>query len=95
MKAASFNTPSRDRAAMSTPLTPWGYADETREIAPGNVFYSTPSHGGYRLSVDRLASVSASDRAYAAKRLNGWGDSWYEEDCAAAIVVVTFPQTRA
>ena len=56
------------------------------------MFYSTPSHGGYHLSPDRLASVASSHRAYAAKWSHGWGDAWYEEDCAAAIVVVTFPQ---
>jgi hypothetical protein len=69
-------------------ITPWGFADAAEEIAPGIVCYSTPSHGGYHLSPDRLASV----RAYASKRSHGWGDAWYEEDCAAAIVVITFPQ---
>jgi hypothetical protein len=76
----------------SAPDTPWGFADAAEEIAPGIVFYSTPSHGGYHLSLDRLASVATSHRAYAAKWSKGWGEAWYEEDCAAAIVVVTFPQ---
>lgn len=87
MKATKYSSDCR-----AAPCTPWGFADASEEIAPGIVFYSTASHGGYLLSPDRLASVAPSHRAYAAKWSNGWGDTWYEEDCAAAIVVVTFLQ---
>jgi hypothetical protein len=62
--------------------TPWGTADQSKKIARGIVFYSTPSHGGYHLSKTLNAQVHP-----ALRREKGW----YEEDCEYAIVHFTFP----
>lgn len=63
--------------------TPWGPAQNAREFAPGIVFYSTASHGGFKLSPDRLAAMPALFRE---------PEGWYEEDCEAAKVMVSFPE---
>jgi hypothetical protein len=62
--------------------TPWGKADYVKEVAPGIWQVSTPGHGGYKLDRARNA------RVHAAWRQPG---GWYEEDCAWAIVELTFP----
>lgn len=73
--------------------TPWDFADHKDEIAPGIVFYSTPGHGGFWLSDERMAQVAPELReATFVGRQPGWERGrWYEEDCDAAIVIVTFP----
>ena len=55
--------------------TPWGRADATEVLAPGIEFAGTPSHGGVKLSDERLAAMPADQRTR---------DGWYEEDCEAA-----------
>ena len=68
--------------------TPWGPPQTTREIAPGICFYSTASHGGYHLSLDRFATFRQFFPDYKL-----WaGDPWFEEDCDAALVTITFAQ---
>jgi hypothetical protein len=62
--------------------TPWGKAQTAEVHAEGIVFYSTASHGGFKLDRDRNASV------HPAWRNHG---GWYEEDCEAAKIIVTFP----
>jgi len=66
--------------------TPWGSAQQVEQQAPGIVFVSTASHGGYKLSPERQRAVPA-----ALRRPNGW----YEEDCEAYIVHRTFPDVFA
>lgn len=65
--------------------TPWGRAWESdrTEVAPGIDLFSTESHGGYRLSDERLKKVHP-----------GWGHEgrWFEEDIEWVIVVLTFPE---
>jgi len=73
-------------------LTPWGKATHTTEYDEGIVFYSTPGHGGFYLSEERNREVDPRYREFAAKWSKGWGDQWYEEDCAALAVVITFPE---
>jgi len=71
-----------------THTTPWGYADHVREIAPGIIEYSTPSHGGIYLSAELLEAMPSKFRSF-----TPWaGDGWYEEDCDWAIAVVSFPE---
>jgi len=48
----------------------------------GIVFYSTPSHGGFKLDEVRNALVPEALRN---------ADGWYEEDCEWAKVAVSFP----
>jgi hypothetical protein len=68
--------------------TPWGHPDTVTEIAPGIVFYSTSSHGGYWLSDTRVAAMPKPLHDYQPFA----GSNWYEEDCDWAIVALTFPQ---
>jgi len=62
--------------------TPWGAADYENVYAEGVVFYGAPSHGGFKLDVERNAKVHPLLR-----ECNGW----YEEDCAWSKVAFTFP----
>lgn len=66
--------------------TPWGPPDTRHEVAPGICFYSTPSHGGYHLSADRFNTFR---QLFPDFRLFA-GDPWFEEDCDAALVILTF-----
>ena len=71
--------------------SPWGTIQTVETIATGIRFVSTAGHGGFWLSPERVAQVRPEWRKYAARWSNGWGDHWYEEDCAAYAVVATFP----
>jgi len=66
--------------------TPWGAADYAREYAEGITFFGTPSHGGFKLSAERLAQM------HPALRERG---GWFEEDCAWAKVAFAFPECFA
>ena len=70
--------------------TPWGKADSQTRIASGITFYSTPSHGGIKLSPGRVEQMPTALRG-----LSGYPDNWYEEDVAYAAVVDTGPQEFA
>ena len=63
--------------------TPWGVADYAREYAAGIVFYGTPSHGGFKLSAERLVRMHPALRET---------DGWFEEDCDWAKVAFAFPE---
>lgn len=56
--------------------TPWGKSDWQRKIAVGINWYSTPSHGGVKLSVGKNKLIPEYMRNK---------DGWYEEDCDWAI----------
>jgi len=62
--------------------TPWGKPDDSEEYEPGITWYSTPSHGGFKL--DRAHNAQVPDYM---RRAGGW----YEEDCDWAIVATVFP----
>ncbi len=69
--------------------SPWGKAETTHDVAPGIIFISTASHGGYWLSDDRLAAIPNNWRL---ARIHPSSDSpWFEEDCDWALVALTFP----
>lgn len=63
--------------------TPWGEAHTTDVHAEGIAFHSTASHGGFKL--DSACNVLVHPL---------WRNDagFYEEDCEAAIVIVTFPE---
>lgn len=68
--------------------TPWGPSQTSREVAPGICFYSTARHGGYHLSLDRFDIFRQCFPDYKL-----WaGDQWFEEDCDAALVTITFAE---
>lgn len=62
--------------------TPWGSAQHAEQIAPGITAVSTAGHGGIKLSPERNAAVAVPWRTRS---------GWYEEDCEASIVAMTFP----
>lgn len=64
-------------------VTPWGKADSKIKVTRGINFYSTPGHGGYKVSKKLNASMPAPLRN---------SDGWYEEDCEWCKVVLAFPQ---
>jgi Domain of unknown function (DUF7007) len=57
----------------------WGKPDEQREIAPGVVWISTPSHGGIVLSDECNATMPDYMRR---------ADAIYEEDCNWCLPVI-------
>ena len=69
--------------------SPWGRIDWQKEIAPGIISVSTPSHGGYWLSPDRIdampANLKKTDSRYCPV-------NWYEEDCEWSRVALAFPE---
>lgn len=67
--------------------TPWGKADNSEILERGLVFYSTPSHGGYRVSLKAAKRIPL---PYRAKALCYGGGLWFEEDCAWALIAESF-----
>lgn len=65
--------------------TPWGPSQSQREHAPGIVFYSTASHGGYKLSPERWAEFAS------IPHFAHWSQ-WLEEDCDACLVYLRWPE---
>ena len=63
--------------------TPWGQPDTKRAYADGIAFYSTPGHGGFKVSGELNRKIPDYMR-----RAGGW----YEEDCEWSIVVASFPE---
>jgi hypothetical protein len=76
----------KGNTSMLPAFTPWGAPQTTDEVAPGICFYSTASHGGYHLSPDRFATF----RQFFPDFKLFAGDPWFEEDCDAALVPITF-----
>lgn len=72
--------------------TPWGHADYAKELAPGIWELSTPGHGGFYLDAEARRKVPAPWIKYGAEWSHGWGAGWFEEDCAALAVLLTFPE---
>lgn len=70
--------------------SPWGIVQDEEIIAEGIVYVSTPSHGGIWVAPSLMGRVQEAMRDYAAY----WrgSENWFEEDCAAQCVVVSFPE---
>ena len=62
--------------------TPWGKAQHSKVITRGIIFYSTAGHGGIHVSAGKNKLIPAALRR---------DDGWYEEDCEADKVVMSFP----
>ena len=67
--------------------TIWGKADSVRTVATGIVFVSTPSHGGYILSKERMDEMPEQYKVCSYTKNN-----CFEEDCSWCAVVLAFPQ---
>ncbi len=67
--------------------TPWGISDSHKNISEGIDWFGTPSHGGFRLSAERLAQLPLRFKYF-----KPWaGAGWFEEDCDWCVVVIAFP----
>lgn len=80
-----------------TPLmaTPWGVRDSLTQHAEGIYSVTTPSHGGFWLSPERLAQVPPSWRLARFGHASSLTSPWFEEDCDAWLVVLAFPDLWA
>ena len=68
--------------------TPWGMSQTEKHIAEGIDEYTTPGHGGYKVSAKRMKAIQSKFpglKTFA-------GGNWFEEDCDWAYVVATFPE---
>jgi hypothetical protein len=81
--------PERKTECVTT-TTPWGKADIVTRYARGINFYTTPGHGGFKLSetMNKRVPVELREQSFAGLGMKGW----YEEDCDAYIVIVTFSE---
>ena len=79
----------KDRETMKVgTMTPWGAADHVEKLAEGIWWVSTPGHGGIGLSPARALHMPV---GFETASTDGAG-RWYEEDCAWALVAITFPE---
>lgn len=69
--------------------TIWGEADTILPVAQGIYLVTTPSHGGYVLSKDRIEVLKFMFPC--AKPYKG-DDRYWEEDCDWVYVAMAFPQ---
>ena len=76
------HTPDARRLTTS----PWGEIQQVTQIAAGIWRVDTASHGGLKLSDQRLAAMPPAWRNTAYSR-NGW----FEEDCDWGLVALAFP----
>jgi hypothetical protein len=67
--------------------TPWGQAQQIEHIAEGIDFYTTASHGGYKISAERKKTMPEPYRSHKTFA----GGLWYEEDCDWAVIALSFP----
>lgn len=70
--------------------SPWGIVQDEEVIADGVIYVSTASHGGIWVARELLPRISEEMKDYA-KYWSG-SSQWFEEDCAAQCVVVSFPE---
>lgn len=68
--------------------TPWGWADHVREITSGIIEVGTSSHGGIRLSPERIALIPK-DWLRCVDLREG---CWLEEDQDWCIAAMAFPE---
>jgi uncharacterized protein DUF7007 len=69
-------------AKTQSVATPWGEALDHTRCGDGVDLYITGGHGGIHLSPERNCQVPGPLRQ---------ASGWYEEDCEANKVVITFP----
>ena len=71
----------------ASPHTPWGLRQERKHIAPGLLWVSTASHGGYHVSETRWREIEAMFPTF-----QSWaGRQWLEEDEDGAVAVLVWP----
>ena len=82
MTTQTFDPTPRPRSS------PWDQVDYAEQVAPGIWSVSTPGHGGYMLSPQRVAAMPdyLKDPAPMSRACG-----CFEEDCEWALVVLAFP----
>jgi hypothetical protein len=70
--------------------SPWGIVQDEEVIAEGIIYVSTASHGGIWVARELMHRITHEMQDYA-KYWSG-SSQWFEEDCAAQCVVVSFPE---
>lgn len=68
--------------------TPWGRADWCKPVTRGINCYATPGHGGYCVSAGKAKAIHPALRSVGIETARG---VWFEEDCAWAVVPLSFP----
>jgi hypothetical protein len=68
---------------MTGMLTPWGPAQFTRNFGNGVFMVETAGHGGIYVPPELIHKIPQKERDFAAAWSHGWGENWFEEDCAA------------
>ena len=63
--------------------SPWGAVRSRRHIGRGCYVVETASHGGVWVPQDQLEDIPDAWRHFGERWAHGWGEQWYEEDCAA------------
>jgi len=71
---------SRRTVALQHKMTPWGKPQSCEEYGEGVFFYSTASHGGYKVTKQKAIPEALRNET-----------GWYEEDCEWARVALGFP----
>jgi hypothetical protein len=73
--------------------SPWGHIHGCENVATGIWRVDTASHGGYYLSIERIATMPKPLRDYVPfVARNGSGTShWFEEDVDWCIVCLAYP----
>lgn len=69
--------------------TPWGRSDSRTHYGDGVTFYSTSSHGGFKLSEERLREITS--KLGVVETFCGY-PQWFEEDCDWTYVALAFPE---
>ena len=74
--------------------TPWGPSQGCSPTKlKGIEFHHTASHGGLRVSPDLRGKLKQHEgKCIGAGFVGPDGSTWWEEDCAAAFVIVEYPE---
>lgn len=85
-------SPNKNNVPSIGSPSPWGRIDFVElTTAPGVVFCSSPSHGGYWVAPEQCNRIPA--KAIAGVSFGGdMAEGWFEEDCAWSIVALFIPE---
>lgn len=75
--------------------TPWGKSDFQKTYDNGIVFHQTPSHGGFYVPKEELETMQSpifDDTLRTPYFANQCARGWFEEDCDAHFVIISFPE---
>lgn len=70
--------------------SPWGPIQEITDHGQGILTVYTASHGGVYVPPELLNKIPTVERNFAARWSYGWGECWFEEDCAAISPIFHF-----